>query len=325
MGAVLRRLALAVGVAVISALVAHPVFAAGRALMLALSEENLPATTPTPSATASASGSPLPSGSSTPTAQASSATSDDAPQPAAAAAAPVPPPADLSNVPISAPVSSSSLDPLIEKTLDPSLSASLRITEEARQQIGENHDDEAIRTLGRALSIDASNPYAYFYLGRAWLMKRNYNQALTFFSRAEMGLESNPAWLSETVGFEGACYEELNRDQDAAMAYQRAVQLAPGNLMARAGYGRLASALPTPPVPAEEQPTVEDADQPPPEESEVRSVPAGEPLESPPTDEVAPPPEDNEVRTVPESEPLETAPPEPPAPPAAPGAKPAAN
>lgn len=321
MGALLGRKALAGGLAVICALAARPVFAAGGALMLALSEENLPAATP--SATPSASGSAVPSGSSTPAAQASPVAPDES-QPAAAAA-PVPPPADLSNVAVSAPVSSSSLDPLIEKTVDPSLSASLRITEEARQQIGENHDDEAIRTLGRALSIDASNPYAYFYLGRAWLMKRDYNQALTFFSRAEIGLESNPPWLGETVGFEGACYEELNRDQDAAMAYQRAVQLAPGNLMARAGYGRLASALPPPPVPPEEQPTAEDADQPPPEESEVRTVPAGEPLESAPPEEAAPPPEDNEVRIVPEGEPLETAPPEPPPPPAAPGAKPAAN
>lgn len=320
----LRRQALAVSLAVACAFVARPVWAGGGALMLALSEENLPAATP--SATPSASGTALPSGSSTPAAQTSpaaqaSATTTDESLPGAAEAA-VPPAADLSGVAVSAPVSASSLDPLIQETSDPSLSASLRITEEARQQIGENHDDEAIRTLGRALSIDASNPYAYFYLGRAWLMKKDYNQALTFFSRAEMGLGSNPPWLGETVGFEGACYEEMRRDQDAAMAYQRAVQLAPGNLMARAGYGRLASALPVPP---EEQPSAENADQPPPEESEVRTVPAGEALETAPPEEAAPPPAENAVRTVPAGEPLETAPPAQPPPPAAPGAKPAAN
>ncbi len=287
----------------ICAFAPRPASAAGQAIRLALSEENLPAAALSPSATPAASaspsespaplaiGTPLPSASPGPavSSQPSPAATPGESQPGAAAAD-VPPPADLSSVPVSAPVSASSLEPLIQKTADPSLGASLRITEEARQQIGENHYDEAIRTLGRALSIDASNPYAYFYLGRAWLMKKDYRQALTFFSRAELGLGSNPPWLGETVGFEGVCYEEMNRDQDAAMAYQRAVQLAPGNLMARAGHGRLASALPPPPVPPEEQPTAENADQPPPEENEIRTVPEGEPLETAPPEEPAPPP-----------------------------------
>jgi tetratricopeptide (TPR) repeat protein len=218
------------------------------------------------------------------------------PQPGAAATD-VPPPADFASVPISAPVSSSSLDPLIQQTTDPSLSASLRITEQARQEIGESHPDQAVRSLGRALSIDAGNPYSYFYLGRAYLIKKDYKQALTFFSRAEMGLNSNPPWLSETVGFEGACYEEMGRDQDAALAYQRALQLAPGNLMARAGYGRLASALPPPPVPPEEQPSAADVDQPPPEEeNEIRTVPSGEPLETAPPAEPPPAPAEPDAK-----------------------------
>ncbi len=273
-------------------------------MMLALSEESLPAAVASPSATpqaaASSSATPESSSSGTSTAIGTPSPSSTAPEAQAtpgeaqpgAAAGDVPPPADLSSVPLSAPVSSSSLEPLIQKTTDASLSASLRITEEARQQLGENHPEEAVRTLGHALSIDAGNPYAYFYLGRAYLMKKDYKQALTFFSRAELGLGSDQPWLAETVGFEGACYEELGRDRDAALAYQRALQLAPGNLMARAGYGRLAAALPPPPVPPEEQPTAENADQAPPEENEVRTVPAGEPLESAPP-EAPPPPAPN--------------------------------
>jgi len=256
----------------------------GRAIVLALSEESLPAAAASPSATASSSpGTPSASASPSPAATAPEAyATPDVPQPGAVATD-VPPPADLASVPISAPVSSSSLDPLIQQTTDPSLSASLRITEQARQQIGENHPEEAVRSLGHALSIDASNAYAYFYLGRAYLMKKDYKQALTFFSRAELGMGSNTPWLGETVGFEGACYEEMGRDQDAALAYQRALQLTPGNLMVRAGYGRLASALPPPPVPPEEQPSAENLDQPPPEEEdEVRTVPSGEPLETAP-------------------------------------------
>ncbi len=260
-------------------------------MVVALSEESLPAAAASPTATVSSS--PGASSSATPSASSTApeaAATPGAPQPAAAATE-VPPPADFASVPISAPVSSSSLDPLIRQTTDPSLSASLRVTEQAREELSENHPDQAVRSLGRALSIDAGNPYSYFYLGRAYLIKKDYKQALTFFSRAELGLSSNPPWLGETVGFEGACYEEMGRDQDAALAYQRALQLSPGNLMARAGYGRLASALPPPPIPPEEQPSAADVDQPPPEEEdEIRTVPSGEPLETAPPEEPPPPP-----------------------------------
>jgi tetratricopeptide (TPR) repeat protein len=286
---------------VLCALAPRPAWSAAGAIRLALSEESLATAAQSPRATPSTSaspGSPAPSAIETPLPSASPGSAASSEPSSAetggesqtgAAAAEVPPAADLSGVALSAPVSASSLEPLIQQTTDPSLGASLRIAEEARQQIGENHYDEAIRSLGRALSIDASNPYAYFYLGRAWLMKKDYRQALTFFSRAELGLGSNPPWLGETVGFEGACYEELQRDQDAALAYKRAVQLAPGNLMARAGYGRLAAALPPPPLPPEEEPTAENATQAPPDENDVRTVPEGEPLETAPPREPAPP------------------------------------
>ncbi|HUY17666.1 MAG TPA: tetratricopeptide repeat protein [Candidatus Binataceae bacterium] len=293
----LRRLrALAAAMLVIGAFFPRPAVAAGGApIRLAMSEENLPAASATAAASAAPSQSPAPAANATPLPAASPAAAasssqllPDESQPGAASTA-VLSRADLSNVPLSAPVSASSLVPLIEKTTDASLVASLRVTEQARVQLGENHPDEAIRTLGHALSIDADNPYAYFYLGRAWLMKKEYRQALTFFSRAELGLGSNPPWLGETVSFEGVCYEELNRDQDAALAYQRAVQLAPGNLMARAGYGRLAADLPPPPVPPEEQPSADNADQTPPEENDIRVVPEGEPLETAPPAEAPPP------------------------------------
>ncbi len=264
-------------------------------LAIALEEESLPAATASAAPSPSSSGSPGATSPATPTPTA--ATPSQTPAPTAdsssatyqppAVPADVPPPSDFSTSPIAAPVSGASLEPLIEKTGDPSLSASLRTTEEARNEIADNHFDEAIRTLGRAVSIDSGNAYAYFYLGRAYLMKKDYNQALTFFSRAEMGLNSDPAWLGETIGFEGACYEELGREQDAALAYQRALQSAPGNLMARAGYGRLAAALPQP-TPVEEQPSADNSDQSPPEENDIRIVPDGEPLDTPPPDEAAP-------------------------------------
>ena len=107
---------------------------------------------------------------------------------------------------------------------------------------------DALRDLARAVSIDPGNPFEYFYLGRAYIARRNYGQALTFFQRAEIGFAARPDWLGATVAFEGTCYEELGQYADAAKAYQRALGTAPANLSARVGYSRLASYLPPPPV-----------------------------------------------------------------------------
>jgi hypothetical protein len=52
-----------------------------------------------------------------------------------------------------------------------------------------------------------------------------------------------PAWLGEVKSFEGACLEQQGKFPQAATAYKQALDAAPGNLMARAGYGRLSESL----------------------------------------------------------------------------------
>jgi tetratricopeptide (TPR) repeat protein len=186
----------------------------------------------------------------------------------------LPPPALDATATITAPdPSETSLDNEIKTAHSPSLSASLQLTEQARRQIAAGGTDEAIRTLARAISIEPANPYAYFYLGRAYMAKRNYAQAITFLKRAEIGLGSSPDWYGTTLSYEGACYEVLGKNMDAARAYQRALAVAPNNLMARVGYGRLGALL-TPPV-ANDTAAAASADQ----------AEAGPPIEGP-----APPP-----------------------------------
>ena len=109
-------------------------------------------------------------------------------------------------------VSDSSLKPLIEKAPNPALAASLRITEKARVEISEGHRRRRDSRAGEC-DFDRSRaiPYAYFYLGRAYIAKKNYPQAITFFRRAEIGVGGNPAWLGETYTFEGLSYEESGK------------------------------------------------------------------------------------------------------------------
>jgi tetratricopeptide (TPR) repeat protein len=114
--------------------------------------------------------------------------------------------------------------------------------ERARKALEASKADEAIRSLGRAISIDSSDPYAYFYLGRAYMMKNDYAQALAFFGRSEVGLRADPEWLGAAKSFEGACLEQQGKFPQALQAYRDALQAAPNNLMARVGYGRLSAA-----------------------------------------------------------------------------------
>ncbi len=156
-----------------------------------------------------------------------------------------PAPYDVGSIQPTAPVSDQPLTALIASTKDqPALNASLRVAEQGRRSLQASKPDDAIRDLGRAISIDPTDPYAYFYLGRAYMMKKDYQQALAFFGRSEVGLRTVPAWLGEVKSFEGACLEEQGKFPAAAEAYKQALGAAPGNLMARTGYGRLSESLP---------------------------------------------------------------------------------
>jgi tetratricopeptide repeat protein len=186
-----------------------------------------------------------------------------------------PPPAlDLGTMQGSPDLAAASLNDEIKKADTPARAAALRVTEQARTELQAGKTDDAIRDLGRAVSIDPGNPFEYLYLGRAYIARRNYAQALIFLRRAEIGFATRPDWLGATVGFEGACYEELGRNPEAALAYQRALGTAPSNLTARVGYSRLASYLPSPPAPVEAAaPPSRDAP-PPPEHDAAKPAPS---------------------------------------------------
>ena len=150
-------------------------------------------------------------------------------------------PLDVGSVQTSPQVGDAPLTPIIAASqADPALSASLRLTDEARAKLLGGHADDAIHILTRAISVNPANGWAYFFLGRAWLVKKDYDQAMTFFQRAQLGLAGNPEWLAETLAFEGLTYEQQGKKPQAVALYQQAMAASPGNLMARVGFTRLA-------------------------------------------------------------------------------------
>ena len=206
-------------------------------------------------------------------------------QPSAAEPAEIAPAIDVGAIATTPQISDSSLAPLIDAAPTPARAASLRITERQRLELERGHTDDAIRELAHAISIDPSNSYAYFYLGRAYIARREYAQAQTFFKRAEIGLASNSAWLGEIYAFEGLSLEQEGKSAEAAAAYQKALAANPGNLTARVGVTRLSAFVPA--AASGSAPTA-DLDQPPPAEPEVAPPPDEAPAPPPPVS--APPP-----------------------------------
>jgi hypothetical protein len=211
------------------------------------------------------------------------------PMPPAAqpSAADIAPALDAGSIATTPEISDSSLAPLIASAPTPARAASLRITEQQRLELERGHTDDAIRELAHAVSIDPSNSYAYFYLGRAYIARRDYGQAQTFFRRAEIGVASNSAWLGETYAFEGVCLEQSGKSADAAAAYQKALVASPGNLTARVGVTRLSAFMPASTTAAAPAPAG-DLDQPAPREPEIPTAPDEPPI--PPAPHSAPPP-----------------------------------
>jgi len=194
-------------------------------------------------------------------------------QPPAAAPTDIAPAIDVGSIATTPQISDSSLAPLIDAAPTPARAASLRITEQQRVELEQGHTDDAIRELAHAISIDPSNSYAYFYLGRAYVTRKDYTQAQTFFKRAEIGLASDSAWLGEIYAFEGLSLEESGKSAEAAAAYQKALAAAPGNLTARVGVTRLAGSVPADANPA----PAPDLDQPAPAEPPAAPPPPASP------------------------------------------------
>ncbi len=248
-----------------------------------LTEQDItPEATSTPSPTDTATPTETPYGQTPAPTQTPSPTPTESPTPAPSLE-PTPQP-DFSQELPPGQLSDRSLSTDIGAAALPTRKTSMRIADRARRELLKHQPDEAMRTLGRALSIDAGDPYVYFYLGRAYLMKHNYQQALTFWERAAIGFADNPKWLSEVLSFEGAVKERLGETDEARADFARAVKLAPDNQLAKDGYARLGPPAPPPEAeptaetgPAEAEPPPEEAAPPPPPGAE-EPPPAEEPL-----------------------------------------------
>jgi hypothetical protein len=81
----------------------------------------------------------------------------------------------------------------------PRVTASLRLTEQARLLIESKKPDEAITILEKAVNIDTNNGQNYYLLAEAWMMKGNPKQAKEFNRIAGMYLKDDATWALKVL------------------------------------------------------------------------------------------------------------------------------
>jgi tetratricopeptide (TPR) repeat protein len=120
------------------------------------------------------------------------------------------------------------------------VAAALRLIEDGRQQMQQGAYDAALDRFERAVAIDPTSAYGYYFLARVHFLRKSYDQAIAFASRAaSLTARTDRIWLGRIRSLEAAVFEEVGRYPDARKAYQQALEADPDNLSAQVGIARL--------------------------------------------------------------------------------------
>jgi tetratricopeptide (TPR) repeat protein len=136
----------------------------------------------------------------------------------------------------------SSLLAKISPRTSPQRAASIRLTEEGRKLLEAEEYGKALSRLERSITIDSSNPYGYYYLGKAQHKLGRHRESLNFLEVAESSFGAEPYWLSETLALKGDNFRALGMSRRAEASYDQALRLNSGNRAAIEGLNRLRGA-----------------------------------------------------------------------------------
>lgn len=131
------------------------------------------------------------------------------------------------------------LTELIQPETSPQRAASLRLTEDGKAYLQSGNLIKASEALEKAITIDTSNPYAYYYFARLRSEKGEYKQSLGLLSKAEILFKDNQFWLSNVYSLMGRNHESLFQYNDAQKKYEQALKLNEENIEAREGMERI--------------------------------------------------------------------------------------
>jgi len=119
-----------------------------------------------------------------------------------------------------------------EASKSPQRQASMQQVSQARGQLERGKPDIAIRTLEKAVRIDARNGEAFILLARAWKQKGEKRKALEFAKKAELLYQGQSAKMKEIFLLQSDLYRELGDAANAAQSSRKA------SAVNRRGQGR---------------------------------------------------------------------------------------
>jgi Tetratricopeptide repeat len=141
----------------------------------------------------------------------------------------------------------SSLLAKITPGVTPQRAASLRLTDEGRKLLDAGDAAKALSRLERAIVVDSTNPYGYFYLARTQHLLGRHREALNFLDVAESRLSGEPFWLAEIHALRGENYRALGQTQRAETSYVQSLRLNSGNRTAADALLRMQADAQSPP------------------------------------------------------------------------------
>lgn len=120
-----------------------------------------------------------------------------------------------------------SLLAMITSQTSPQRAASLRLTEEGRELLENDDYDKGLSKLEKALAIDSTNRYAYYYLAQAHHLLSHYAESLNFLEVTEGRFILEPSWQARVLVLKGENFRALGLLDEADENYARALELDP--------------------------------------------------------------------------------------------------
>lgn len=130
----------------------------------------------------------------------------------------------------------------------PQRAASLRLTEEGKRLLDSGHYAKALTRLEQTLAVDSSNPYVYYFLGKAHFHLAHYRQSVEFLDVAESILGNQPYWMGEVYSLKGKNYQALGLMEQAHSSYVTALRFNPKNQEATMGLSHVRRKMKVPSV-----------------------------------------------------------------------------
>src|SRR5262249_611004 len=113
------------------------------------------------------------------------------------------------------------MEEIIEESATPQRTASMRFVQKGRDEINLQRYERAVAQLTRAIEIDASNPFAYFYLGFSRFQAGNFDQAKDLFRRSGDLFGTLTNWRAESYAYSGESFEKLSKIEQARKMYSK--------------------------------------------------------------------------------------------------------